>query len=309
MYARQSWDMAETFYPAIRLSMDERRGQLDDQQLEDYLAEIMPGVAPEEVENFMRSLQRFGRQAAPIAQRALPGIIQGAAQGGMVAGPWGALGGALIGGVSSALSSRGGPQQPRPQTPTQVPPQAPAPVAARISPGPVPGGTAPGSAAANISMNMTPIQQLMALLSRPETMQALSALLMSGSGRQSINLGSRSVPAASFANAISEIAADVVDSAYSSIDEEIAEYLVDSEGIPRGDISNPAERARLLLGEISLLATEEFYEDEEDEEDEFEYEEYDLVDEQDEDWDSQDSFSEEDAIDGYEQALQGGSYI
>lgn len=309
MNARRSWDMTKTYYPAIRLSMDDRREQLDDQQLEDYLAEIMPGVDPEEVENFMRSLQRFGRQVAPIAQRALPGIIQGATQGGMVGGPWGALGGAVIGGVSSALSGRGRQPQPSPSPP--APTAAPTPVAARITPGPVSAGTTAGSPAANVSMNMTPIQQLMALLSRPETMQALSALLMSGAGRRTVNLGGQSVPAASFANAISEIAADVVDASYSTIEENIADYLVDSQGMPRGDINNPSERARLLLGEISLQATQEFYEDlhEDNEQESSDYGEEDLEDEPDEGWDGQERFSEDDAIDGYEQALQGGSYI
>lgn len=306
MHTMNYRDLADTEYPAIRFALNEQHIELNDEQIENYIAEAMPGVYADDVENFMRSLQRFGRQVAPIAQRALPGIIQGAAQGGMVAGPWGALAGAIGGGAASLLS--GGRQSPpstsasaRPQMSTQAPARSLNTLgnpAGRYTPGAVP--------SAGNAVNMAPIQQLLMLLSRPETMQALSALLMSASGRGAVSLGNRSVPAAAFANAISEIAADVADSVQVESSESLPEYLLDSTGQVRGDIVNPAERAKMLLEDICEVATQEFYEDEdqddEDEDDEA-YEEY-----LDEYFFEDDDDLQSDVLDDYEPALQGRSY-
>jgi hypothetical protein len=292
MYTRSDWEIADTSYPAIRISMDEMHLQLDDEQLEDYLSEVMPGASPEDVENFMRSLQRFGRQVAPVAQRALPGIIQGAAQGGMAAGPWGALAGAIGGGAASLLSGGG-------RTPQQQPAARPPPARPTMPP-PARPVTAPAAVPATAAAPGTPaIQQLLAMLSRPETMQALSALLLSGSGRSTVVVGNRAVPAAAFANAIAEIAAEVAETTSSSFADSLSEYLIDDYGEIRGDIVNPAERARLLLSDLFQVASEEFYDQPEFDDDDIE--EVDML----ESWDEEENMMDDDALDEYELALAG----
>lgn len=281
MQARQYRNIADTDYPASRRALNHNNAQLSDQQLEIQLAELFPNSSAEEVENFMRSLQRFGRQIAPVAQRALPGIIQGAAQGGMVAGPWGALAGALGGGAASLLSSG-----PRAQT--------------RPAPSPPVRNTRAAVPATNAAPSMAPIQQLLALLARPETMQALSALLMSASGRNSVSVVNRTVPVAAFANAIAELAAEAAEAATPTGSNNLSEYLLDSSGQPRCDVANPGERARLLLADISTLASREYFEDELYYEHETSRQEAEAVDE----------FTAEDvSLDAYEQVLAGGDSL
>src|SRR6266545_5949263 len=74
--------IAETAYPASRsVIRDPHRTRLSDEAIEDLLGDLFPGAAPEDVEDFMRDLQRFGKLAAPVAQRALPGALQGATLG------------------------------------------------------------------------------------------------------------------------------------------------------------------------------------------------------------------------------------
>lgn len=256
MHSRTNWDIADTYYPALRLSMGESRMEFNDDELEAYVASILPGTNAENVENFMRSLQKFGRQVAPLAQRALPGMIQGAAQGGMVAGPWGALAGALGGGAASMLSGGGKAGGEKPSTQQAAPTQVPTTMAPSIAPSP--------TSMSGVG-NMAPIQQLLGLLSRPETMQALSSLLMSQSGRHTVAVGARNVPAVAFANAIAEIAADVIEAASDVVtSDKVADYLIDSEGEMRGDVVNPSERARLLMIDIAGAASEEYFDDEDD---------------------------------------------
>src|SRR3954462_13795586 len=113
MRRARSWTMSETAYPSIRRVMGPERHRLDDAALEDRLSELFPNAEPEDVEDFMRTMQRFGNDAAPIAQRALPGVMQGAMQGGMMAGPWGAVAGGLAGGAASLLGGGGGGGVPR----------------------------------------------------------------------------------------------------------------------------------------------------------------------------------------------------
>ena len=251
MNAQMKRPWMETDYPAVRRIMGSERERLDDEALEEMLGGLFPETDPADVEDFMRGLQRFGRQAAPLAQRALPGVIQGATTGATVAGPWGAVAGAVGGGIASLA---GGGQPPSPAA-------SPAPAAATTVPSaaPAPGEPAAPNAAA---------AQLLALLSRPETMQALLALLMSSSGRPAVRVGSQAVPAAAFANAISELAAETAAAFAGPALDGLSEYLRDDHGMPRVDVMNPAERAALLLEELAEVAREE--EEEEDaDEDEF----------------------------------------
>jgi len=224
----------DTDYPAVRRVMGPERDVLSDDALEDMLASTFPDHEPGEIEDFMSTVQRVARDAAPIVQRVAPAMAQGATSGAAVGGPWGALIGGVGGGAASLLTAPGVVTPPPAPAP---PPQAPAVPAA-------PPGGGPASAAA--------AAQLLTLLSRPETMQALLALLMGSAGRSTVTVGQRRVPATEFANAISELAAEVASSPGSA-----PHYYLDEEGEPRCDLFDPRARAALLWRDMAEAAVEE----------------------------------------------------
>ena len=257
MQAMRRWDITETAYPATRIAMENCGSGIDDGELEEILLESFPGAYPEDVENFMRGLRQFGRQVSPTVQKALPGMIQGAVQGGMVGGPWGALAGAGIGGASSLLSKGGTSTKPAKPSMTGNATLSTKPVTAQ-----------PASKIKGTPQQVTPTasslpaQQLLALLSRPETLQALTSLAMSNAGRTSVRVGQKAVPVASFANAISEFAAAVSENYTANIADTFSDYLVDDAGNPRCDVINPGERAALLMSDIAevvLMETQDEY--------------------------------------------------
>jgi hypothetical protein len=286
--------LRETDYPAVRRVMGADRHRLDDDAVEDLLTELFPDADPEDVEDFMGSVQTFARQAAPVAQRALPGVIKGATQGAMVGGPMGLFVGAGVGAAGSLLQ-RGAPgaSAPAPAVPPTLPPRLPG-AASNAGPGAastaVPGAasTAPPDAASNAAA------ELLAILFRPETIEALFALFLSGSGRPTIEVGQKQVPAAAFADAIAEAAALVAEAA-APFDGPATEYLFDSAGEPRVDIANPAERAALLLSELAAVAAAEAWDDEVEEA-------YD-----DSSTETDEGFGSQDPIDSYEAALGDGA--
>jgi hypothetical protein len=273
MRYRPDWDIPGTEYPVTRSVLSAEGSDLDDNELEDVLAEMFPGAAPDEVEDFLGSIAKIGSKVAPLAQKALPGIIQGAVTGGTVAGPYGALIGAVGGGAASLLGGGGAPAAPRPgpapaptpapvATPTPTPPVPPPPQAA-AEPTPSPPGTAtapspaPTAPAPQPSTANPAAAQLLSLLSRPETQQALMALLMADKGRPTVQVGARNVPAEAFATAISEYAADAAQSVYRPLGSGLAEHLTDDTGGARCDVANPRERAAVLAADLSAIAAAE----------------------------------------------------
>lgn len=286
-----------TVYPAVRDAL--RNGDSwDDDQVERLLEQLFPDSDPDDVEDFMQGLQKFGRQAAPVVQRALPGAIQGAAQGAAIGGPWGALAGAAAGGAIGALSSPAAtptaPTAPRATPPPRRPPSAPAapgavpPPLPRATPPALTAGTpapAPGGAAA---------AQLLALLSRPETLQALMALVLSTQGRTSVPVNGRRVPPAAFAEAIAELAGAALEMASESATDATAEHLLDEYGTPRIDIASPVARTQLLLTELAESPVEVEDDDEEREDWMWEYDGGD---------------DEYDPIEAYENAVTGRTAI
>lgn len=291
--------LLETEYPAVRRVMQEDLQQLDDDALEELLSEWFPATEPDDVENFMRTLQKFGRQAAPIAQKALPGIVQGAMTGATVAGPYGAIAGAIGGGAASLLSS------PQPTTPASTPSATPTPQ--KPSPAPVPVAPPPAASPAASPPQAAPGQaalaQLVFLLSRPETMRALSSLLLPGAGRQTQQVGNQQVPALAFANAISELAGELAE-AYAVPEEDgVSNYLLDEYGEARGDIFNPAERAALLIADLASISAVEAEIEAAEEMEMYEIEAYEHADFIDDKW--IDSY---DPLDIYESALQTGDF-
>ena len=241
----------DTGFPAIRRVMGPGRASLDDVALESVVGQAFEGSEPLAVEDFLGSVQRFGKQIAPIAQKALPGVIQGATTGATVAGPFGAIAGAVGGGAAGLLGGGSQPaKRPSAVTGKGVPARGPAPAGVR-STGHPSGRTASPKAA-----------QLLALLSRPETMQALGALLLADLGRSTVMVGNRPVQAAEFATAISEVAAQTAMEAMPYQRSGLPEHLADEYGQPRGDLANPAHRAALLAADLAEVAEDEAAESE-----------------------------------------------
>lgn len=243
-----------TRFPAVRRAMGRERASLDDAQLREVLTERFPGADPFEVEDFMRGLQRFARQAAPVAQRALVGAASGAATG-MAAGPYGALAGALIGGTAGALTT----PSPAPTTaPARRPAPAPRQVARpqpQISPQPQPPQLPPQPVAPAPTITAAPaaagpsspaVAQLLMLLSRPETTQALLALLLN---RGQVPVGATSVPSAAFANALAEFATRAAEEAV-PIRASRQRYYFNQHGEARCDLADDAARAQLLFNDL-----------------------------------------------------------
>lgn len=188
-YARRAGPPGIGDYPHLREALDDRFASLPPEEIEQLVAEVFgPRVEAEDVENVFASIGRalgglgstIGNvvsQAAPYVARALPGAATGAATGAAL-GPLGALGGALIGGLGSLLGGPGGaPAGPAP------PAAAPAPAPARPAVSPVAAITS-GPAAG----------QLLSAIARPETLQALMAMLMGQAGRPTVPVGPQGTP-------------------------------------------------------------------------------------------------------------------
>jgi hypothetical protein len=280
--------MSDTDYPAVRRVMGEHRLRLDDDALEAALEELFPDSDPAHVESFMGTLQRFGNEVAPIAQRALPGAVQGAMTGGSVGGLYGALAGAAIGGVTGALTTPQSPARPAapatptapvrppavpvqpPTTPVQPPgmpaqpsamaaqPSAmaaqPSAMAAQASATPAQASAMPAqpSAAAtttpNPQMAARAAEALLAIITSQAMIEALQAVLMQHLGRSTVTVGDKQVPPAAFANAIAEFAAIAAENGTAT--EATSDYLYGDSGWPRGDLASPLERAEILLSDL-----------------------------------------------------------
>jgi hypothetical protein len=242
--------MSDTDYPAVRRVMGEHRLRLDDDALESVLEELFPDSDPADVESFMGTLQRFGKEAAPIAQRALPGAVQGAMTGASVAGPYGALAGAAFG-ATGALSAPQGPTKPvAPATPT-APVQPPAiPVQSPAIPVQSP---APATTTPNLPMApQAAAAALLEIITNKATLEALMTVLLQAAGRSTVKVGDKQVPPAAFANAIAEFAAIAAES--DTATEATTDYLYGDSGWPRGDLANPVERAAILLSDLREAA-------------------------------------------------------
>jgi outer membrane biosynthesis protein TonB len=260
--------MSDTDYPAVRRVMGEHRLHLDDDALESVLEELFPDSDPAHVESFMGSWQRFGKEVAPIAQRALPGAVQGAMTGASVGGPYGALAGLAIGATTGALTAPQGPAKPvAPATPTApVPPPttmpAPPPTTMPAPPPttmPAPPPTTmpappPTTAATtpNPPMAAKAAEALLAIITNEATINALQAYLLQTLGRSTVTVGDKQVPPAAFANAIAEFAAIAAENAMAT--EATTDYLYGDSGWPRGDLASPLERAEILLSDLREAA-------------------------------------------------------
>ena len=312
MNSQSSKRIRTTHFPATMRVLGPFRDSLLDEQIDQLLTEAFPGASPEDVENFLRSLQRFGSSAGKVAQRALPGVIQGATAGAAL-GPYGALVGALAGGGASLLAGSGRRPQPRPPAPTTVQPVQARPPAP--TPTPILQSTTHGPAPTHVPTRIVAspaMAQLLSLLARPETMQALLSMLMGSAGRGRVAVGREQVPVQAFANSIAELASQAaqettqIQDSHSCFSEE--PYLLDEADDPRCDVYNPSERAALLVQQLNELGAKQWSEEqvlrqeleEEEDDDEVVYHDW-LLDH----FDSVAKDDETDFINVYESALQG----
>ncbi|MEM7083047.1 MAG: hypothetical protein AAF465_09960 [Pseudomonadota bacterium] len=240
-------NIRDTDYPAVRHVLDDGHLGMSDEQIEEVLLEVFPDPSPEEVENFMRSLQRIGRRALPVVRNLIP-----VAQSVLPAlGPYGMLASAGLGVVNQLLPPQrqrsGQPQRPQQQRPTRHPATPRATPPSRPTPRPLvptqraptaPGTTAPAAA------------QLVSLLSQPQVMQSLLAMVMGQRGRTSASAGGRRIPQHAIANALSEYAQALADALEHEGTPEHDTYYFDEQRSPRCDLANPAERAQLLFDDL-----------------------------------------------------------
>ena len=240
-----------TDYPMLTASLDQRYAGLSRQGLTELVEDLYgPGVTPEDVEGFFddigRGLQHaaqgvghFAQQAAPMVVKALPAMATGAASGSAF-GPWGALIGAGAG-LTSGLMSQSSNHTVRDiggaihsvgglvSTVRGGGAGGAMGSLASITGGGL-GGTPAGQAALG-GMQMAQggrgggaANQLMGMLARPETLQALLAALMGSSGRQQVPIGGQQVPVSQMLAALSSVAGRAA--------HEAAEYETGAEATP-----------------------------------------------------------------------------
>lgn len=171
-------------YPVVHRALAPQYRQLPEGQAE----AIVQGVLGEDFSladaegffaNLGRTLSGAASAIAPIAQRALPGLVSGAA-GGAALGPLGMLGGAVLGGVTGALG--GGAANTR----AAAPPNSGLPLGAPALPA---------------------IAQLLGALGSPTVQQALAAMLMGRAGAPTVpTAGGAQVPVAGITNLLGMLA-------------------------------------------------------------------------------------------------------
>lgn len=178
-------------------------------QVDDAFAELLPALSPhlqqatpteiraalavegidaDAAEDFLSSLGHAASAIGSAVAPRLPDIIQGAiggAQSGMAAGPYGALIGALGGGLAGGLKAPGS----APPAGAAPAPGAPSAASALMGAG---GGGAAGS--------------LLGLLTQPQVMQGLMAMLAGNAGAKSVPVAGQQVPPAALANMVAEYA-------------------------------------------------------------------------------------------------------
>lgn len=294
MYRTRNWKyyQHEDAYPHLRRILSEDYAYLSEEQLEDSLEPMLGDMSLEEYEDFLRDISRFGKQAGNVLSRAAPGALSGAMQGataGAALGPYGmlagALGGAALGGFQSYQASR----QPRPVQAQASPQQAPTQTAPTPTPSPA-ATTAPTAAPVTTPYPSSPAQattspalpaqsgsasaQLLSVLTRPETLQALLSMVMAQSGRRDIQVGGTQVPVAAFANLISTLAqrsAVQQNALVANTVQGTPEYLMNEFGEFICDPMDAEQRADVLL----TLLNEDICLDESDEDDDEDDEFYD----------------------------------
>lgn len=194
-----------------------------------------PEATPEAVEGLFddigrglssaaRSVGQFAQQAAPVVARALPNVIQGATTGASMGGPWGALIGGLAGGASGIMQQSndptvrgiGGAMHQIGSLAGSIRGGGGAAGALGAigagQPGQAPGGANllgsifGGQQARAAGANGGAANDLMGMLTRPETLQALLSAGMGTFGNQNLQIGGQQVPVHSILSTLSNLA-------------------------------------------------------------------------------------------------------
>ena len=231
------------------------------------------------------ALGQAGQVAAKMAPQVLPGVAQGA-MAGSAFGPWGTVIGGLAGGIGSALSqpSPAAPPPPPPGPTYQPGPPRPSyPSSPALQPSPITGMTGSvaqsqaglGSLLGGMMQSALAPQlggssaaaQLLGVLARPETLQALMSMVLGSAGRSNVRVGGSRVPTGAFANLLGTLAGQAgLEYAASTRAqhghfENVPGYLRAFDGEAYGDVANPEYRAAVLL-ELLQEADEQFESDE-----------------------------------------------
>lgn len=235
-------------YEAVRGVLAPEYAELPNTNVEHLVEDLFAGqLTAGDLEDFLGTLKKIGRAAAPVVSRALPGAIQGATTGAAL-GPWGALGGALVGGTTGALGGGGRPRAHAPRA--AAPPPAMAPGAGIPAP-----AVAPVAAAA--PMTTPAAAQLLMVLFRPEVLQALASMMLGSAGRRAIPVSGSSVPVAAVGTMVGELASLAGAEYHAAISDadDVPAYLRDATGALRVDPTVPEERTARLLELLDQAAS------------------------------------------------------
>jgi hypothetical protein len=278
-----------TYYPTLREGLSPAYAAFSDEEIDGLVEQFYgPGVSAADLEGFFDDLKRGFAKVGGAVKTALPGMAQGAMAGSAL-GPWGMLAGAVAGGAGSALSrsrnptlsgigrgigtatnlassfrgggaaggigqllqgglsqlgGRGGAGslggianlsksqlggRPGAMVPGQGPAQGPSP---------------PGASA----------NALLGMLARPEVGQALTAALMPGLGRQSVQVGQQQVGVQSILSALGNLAGRAASEMTDAQDEELPEYFYNQDGELAIDPAESHQRTDRLLTLMALTA-------------------------------------------------------
>lgn len=227
-------------YRALRGVLAPEYAELPPEELERTLDGMFGEGAAEDLENFWRTLKRVGRGAGQVLQKAAPiiGTVAGTAFGGPVgAALGGAAGKALSGALGGAMRGQS---------------------AGRIASGALSGalsGVAGGAARGGAGGLMGgAASQLLGVLRRPETLQALMGMALGPAGRRSVPVAGRPVPAAAFTNLLGVLANQAAAEHHAATAADsggVPSYLLDAAGEFIVDPTDPAQRAEVLLGRLA----------------------------------------------------------
>jgi hypothetical protein len=223
-------------YPEVRKVLSAPYSGMSSEQIERIMESH--NVNADDMENFLSTLGNIGRNVVSALPSALPMV--GTVLGGPVGGMLGGLAGQAVGSLAQGQRPAAGrPQQATPQ-PSQLQPVIQQPVP------PLP------AASVQIPRSSPAAAQLLQTLFRPETLQALIAMLMGELGRQNVAVGTTSVPNGGFTNLLSVLAnqaaaehAAHVSQAYRG--ENLPSYLQNFAIEAYGDPAIPEHRAAALL--------------------------------------------------------------
>ena len=209
-------------YKGIREVLAPEYRELPAEQIEALVRSTLGDVDPEDVDDFLGTLKKVGGFVAKAAPSVLPvaGTVVGTAFGGPL--------GATLGGTLGSLAGKA--------------------VGGAAGPGPRRGR--PGLAAAPAAGGSPAAGQLLALLNRPEIIQALMAMLMGPAGRSHVPVGGTAVPVGAVANLVGTLANQAAaehNAAVAWEGESSQGWLLDARGEFLVDPAVPEERAERLL--------------------------------------------------------------